>query len=252
MLCIALLGEGPGAVGSVRVTCRSVTEGQIDVAPAAGLKVFQGGDVVPWRRFGGGRARCTTRGCTGRRRPGAMSATRAGWSCPVCCWPTSIPEVVWIVSQPFLLEAVVAGQTRRHVPDFALVDRQGVITVVNVKPVARLGNPKVAATLAWAGVALASRGWRHEVWTGAPLPVLANVRFLAGYRRRDRFDGEILDAIVEAVAGGGSISSVEERCSSFGSPAVVRPALLHHVWSGALHVDLTRVLSGETLLERAA
>lgn len=43
------------------------------------------------------------------------------------------PEVVWIVSQPFLLEAVVAGQTRRDVPDFALVDRQGVITVVDVK-----------------------------------------------------------------------------------------------------------------------
>ncbi|MBW3537807.1 MAG: hypothetical protein KY395_08630, partial [Actinobacteria bacterium] len=49
------------------------------------------------------------------------------------------------------------GQTRRHVPDFALIDRQGLITIVNVKPASRLGDAKVAATLAWAGVALP--GW---------------------------------------------------------------------------------------------
>ena len=50
-----------------------------------------------------------------------------------------------IVSQPFLLSAVVDGQRRRHVPDYLLVSDDGPI-VVDVKPEARLGNPKVAST----------------------------------------------------------------------------------------------------------
>jgi hypothetical protein len=249
---IALLGESPGTVGSVRITCRSVTEGEVDVAPAAGLEVLRGADVVPWREFRWRHGQAHYSGLYWSSTTGGHVGYESRLELSRLLLADFDPQVVWIVSQPFLLEAVVAGQKRRHVPDFALVDRHGVISVVNVKPVSRLGNPKVAATLAWAEVALASRGWRHEVWSGAPQTVLANVRFLAGYRRRDRFDGEILDAALEAVGDGGSIGAAEVCCSSVGSPAAVRPALLHLVWSGVLRADLTCVLSGETLLERAA
>jgi hypothetical protein len=82
--------------------------------------------------------------------------------------------------------------------------------------------------------------------------VLANVRFLAGYRRRDRFDGGLLGDVLAAVTEPGSIDGVEARCSTLGPPAVIRPALLHLVWSGALRADLGHLLSGETILERAA
>lgn len=229
-----------------------MTEGEIDVAPGSGLQVLRGGDVVPWREFRWRHGQAHYSGLYWSSTTGGHVAYESRLELSRLLLADFDPEVVWIVSQPFLLEAVVAGQTRRHVPDFALVDRHGVITVVNVKPASRLVNPKVAATLAWAEVALASRGWRHEVWTGAPPAVLANVRFLAGYRRRDRFEGEILVAVLEAVADGGSIGGAEACCSSVGSPAAVRPALLHLVWTGALRADVTRVLSGETLLERAS
>jgi hypothetical protein len=39
------------------------------------------------------------------------------------------------------------GRTRRHVRDFLLVDRDSLVTVVNVKPADRLGDPKVARSL---------------------------------------------------------------------------------------------------------
>lgn len=162
------------------------------------------------------------------------------------------PQVGWILSQPLLIEATVSGQTRRHVPDFALIDRQGLITIVNVKPASRLGYAKVAATLAWAGVAFGLRGWRHEVWSGAPEVVLANVRFLAGYRRRDRFEGPLLDNALAAVAEPESIGGIEARCSTVGPPEVIRPVLLHLVWSGALRADLGHLLSPGMILERAA
>jgi hypothetical protein len=76
------------------------------------------------------------------------------------------PDVVAIAAQPFLL--LHAGQTVR---------------VVNVKPAARLADPAIAEALAWPGELFEARGWGHEIWTGAEPVFLANVRFLAGYRR---------------------------------------------------------------------
>src|SRR5574337_755396 len=53
-----------------------------------------------------------------------------------------------IVAQPFLLNATVDRRVRRHVPDFLLIDEHGLV-VVDVKPRAQLGDPKVAFTLDW-------------------------------------------------------------------------------------------------------
>jgi len=162
------------------------------------------------------------------------------------------PQVCWIVAQPFLVEVVVAGQPRRHVPDIALIDCAGAITIVNVKPADRIGDPKVAATFAWAGRVFGSRGWQHEVWTGAPEVLLGNVRFLAGYRRRDRFDAQLLDAVIAMADDGDTSGDLERRCHGVGPAEVVRPALLHLLWSGRLRTDLSTVLSDHCALERAA
>ena len=93
------------------------------------------------------------------------------------------PDVTAIAAQPFLLRAHVSGRVRRHVPDFLLLHANRTVQVVNVKP-ARLADPVVADALAWPGRLFEARGWGHEVWTGADPVLLANVRFLAGYRRR--------------------------------------------------------------------
>jgi hypothetical protein len=99
-------------------------------------------------------------------------------------------QVEAIAAQPFLVAGPGNGRTRRHVPDFLLVDRSGLVTVVNVKPADRLADPKVAQSLGWAGTVFAARGWRHEVWSQAPPEVLANVRFLAACRHAARVASE--------------------------------------------------------------
>src|SRR5882672_232494 len=43
-------------------------------------------------------------------------------------------RVVAIAAQPFLLAADVGKRRRRHVPDFLLMNADGLVTVVNVKP----------------------------------------------------------------------------------------------------------------------
>jgi len=72
------------------------------------------------------------------------------------------PSVAAIAAQPFYLTACVNGRERNHVPDFLLLGGDGVVTVVNVKPSARLADPKVAEALDGRAV-FAERGWRHEI-----------------------------------------------------------------------------------------
>ena len=94
------------------------------------------------------------------------------------------PDVMAIAAQPFLLRARVSGRVRRHVPDFLLVRADATVQVVNVKPAARLADPEVAEALAWPGELFeAARLGPRDLEPARTRCYLANVRFLAGYRR---------------------------------------------------------------------
>jgi hypothetical protein len=160
------------------------------------------------------------------------------------------PQVTAIAAQPFLVTAPFGGRERRHVPDYLLADRDGGVCVVNVKPSDQLAVPKVAEALAWAGEVFAARGWRHEVWSGAEPVLLANVRFLAGYRHAGRIDADMADAIMGRARGRVSIGELEGAWP--GRAGEARAAVLHLVWRGVLRADLLAPLSAATMLARAA
>jgi hypothetical protein len=160
------------------------------------------------------------------------------------------PRVTAIAAQPFLVTAPSGGRVRRHVPDFLLADRDGGVCVVNVKPADQLTVPKVADALAWAGEVFAARGWRHEIWSGTDPVLLANVRFLAGYRYPGRVDAGLVAAVAgrgDATAGIGDLEGAWP-----GRAGEVRAAVLHLVWRGVFRADLSVPLSAGTVLERAA
>ncbi len=158
------------------------------------------------------------------------------------------PDVAAIAAQPFLL--VGSGRKpRHHIPDFFLGHRNGTYSVVNVKPEEMLGHPPVASSLAWAEEVIGARGWADEVWTGCAPLVLSNVRFLAGYRRRDMFDPQLLDAAEEAAGSGETIGEIE-RCLIADGMTDPRPLLLHLVWTARLRVDLALPLGGDTVVAR--
>ena len=152
-------------------------------------------------------------------------------------------DIVGIAAQPFL----VREADRRHVPDFLLRRADGSVLIVNVKPADRLEDTRVAESLAWAGRVFAERGWEHEVWSGADAQVLANVRFLAGYRRA---------ALVEPTTGVEGILRTGAVLTIAGAEAALRDAgvaepravVLHLLWRGRLRVDLERPLVGESEL----
>ncbi|MFD8500986.1 TnsA-like heteromeric transposase endonuclease subunit [Amycolatopsis sp. NPDC059657] len=160
------------------------------------------------------------------------------------------PRVVAIAAQPFCVTAESGGERRRHVPDFLLLDPEGAVTVVNVKPAEQLARPKVAGALAWAGEVFTSRGWRHEVWTGVSPTALANVRFLAGYRHPDRVDAAMVASLERQVTTSAFLGELEAGWPDRG--ADVRAAALHLVWRGWFRVELEVPLSAATVLERVA
>ena len=122
--------------------------------------------------------------------------------------------------------------------------------VVNVKPAERLSNRKVADALAWAGEVFANRGWGHEIWSGVDAQLLANVRFLAGYRRAVLLDPQVLDGARQRLRGRLRLADAEEALTAAGlEPA--RHVLLHLVWSGFLRADLSGSLDSSTMVEVA-
>jgi len=161
------------------------------------------------------------------------------------------PDVVNIAAQPFLLIEGVETKPRRHIPDFFVEHRNGTCTVVNVKPAAKLDDPKVAAALAWAGETVTAKGWSVEVWTGCNPLLLANIRFLAGYRRSWLFDPVQVRAVEAAIVGGDTIGRLEARLRDSGV-VEPRPLVLHLLWAGRVRAELTGPLDTDTAIANAA
>lgn len=151
-----------------------------------------------------------------------------------------------IAAQPFLLTGVDQGRTRRHVPDLLLVGADGGVTVVDVKAPSRMADPRVREQFAWTRRVCAGRGWAFEAWSGADPRLLANVRFLAGYRRDALIDTELIATVLDAAAGQSSAGAIERALSPRHPPVLVRPVVLHLLWTGRLQADLTCPLSAET------
>ncbi|WP_293002603.1 TnsA-like heteromeric transposase endonuclease subunit [Mycobacterium sp.] len=155
------------------------------------------------------------------------------------------PTVDRIYSQPLMIRARIDERARRHIPDYLLV-RGTDLTFVAVKPRDRLDVPKVAETLAWVGEVVESCGWGFEVASEQAQPYFDNVRFLAGYRRKQTISGEAL-AQLRAIALPGLTFGEAVRGASAPEP-LVRAALLHLLWTHEITTNLSFVLSDKSLL----
>jgi hypothetical protein len=157
------------------------------------------------------------------------------------------PDVTRIVAQPFLMSIDMDDARRRHVPDYLLETSSGV-TVVDVKPLERTKNPKVAHVLEWARSMTEELGWNYEVWTEPPEVEYANLKFLAGYRDQRRVHRELLALLREAQLSGISISEAITHCTDWPSP-LVRAGIFHLIWCGWLRTDLGEPLQSRAILQ---
>jgi hypothetical protein len=161
------------------------------------------------------------------------------------------PGVTGLAAQPFLLAGPDGGRVRRHVPDLLLVGAGGAVTVVDVKASSRLADPAVKAQFAWTQQVCAGRGWAFEAWSGTDPRLLGNVRFLAGYRRSPVIATELIPAVLDAAQQQPTISAIEHALSGLHRRELVRPVVLHLLWSGRLRADLGQPIGPDTLVRPA-
>jgi len=161
------------------------------------------------------------------------------------------PAVTAIAAQPFWLRARAGGRVRRHVPDFFLVHADQSAVVINVKPASQLADPEVAAALEWPGRLARKHGWDYEIWTGEDPVSLANLRFLAGYRRPWLVPASMTDAVLAVFRPGDTFAALAGRADADHRPGDARAAILRLLWEQRLITDLRRRLDDDSALEAA-
>jgi hypothetical protein len=152
------------------------------------------------------------------------------------------PDVTAIAGQPFRLIGADGARIRRHVPDILLVMADGGAVVVDVKSPHKRDAPDVRAVMKWTRATVGLRGWGFEEWYGAPPDLLTNVRFLAGYRRPAVIDESLIAGVRESADGPVTITDLERSVAA--DSVLVRPVILHLLWTGELAADLERPLNG--------
>ncbi|WP_411153182.1 TnsA-like heteromeric transposase endonuclease subunit [Streptomyces sp. A30] len=154
------------------------------------------------------------------------------------------PLVTGMSSQPFRLSwAGPGGKRVRHTPDFFVRRSDGTVLVVDVRPDERI-EPGDAVKFAVTAAACRSVGWDFAR-VGAPDAVLmANVRWLAGYRHPRVHRPEVAGRLVEVFADGAGLL---EGARQAGDQIAVLPVLFHLLWRRVLTTDLeTGLLASDT------
>lgn len=151
-----------------------------------------------------------------------------------------------ILSQPVLFHFSWGrgGKDVKHTPDFLVQLRGGGKLLIDVKPAdsaERLGNRQV---FKWTAMACEQLGWDFEVRTEPDEIYLANLRWLAGYRRRPVVLEQFAEAVLDACSA--RPLKIGELVSLFGVPVLVRPVVFHLLWRRALNVNMLRPLSDQS------
>lgn len=152
--------------------------------------------------------------------------------------------VTAVSSQPFRLLWHDGERQRQHIPDF-MVLADGLPTIVNCRPAALVSESLLENCAAIAEVCLA-RGWAHTLVTDYPRPPFTVISTVAATRNCDDPYGYGED-LVQLLADEGAIEFAR-LTDSLPAPAVARAVLQSLIWDREVSVDLSRLLSDDTLV----
>ncbi len=151
--------------------------------------------------------------------------------------------VVAVASQPFwLFWPAGEDKVRSHVPDYFARLADSTALVVDCRPVERI-KPKDMAAFEATRAACELVGWQYRL-AGAPdAIVVANVRWLAGYRHPRHEVPAVAAPLRQVFAEPYPLMAGAEQV---GDPIGVLPVLFHLLWRHELHADLSVPLHPDT------
>lgn len=158
-------------------------------------------------------------------------------------------SVVGIVSQPFWLSwTPEGGKRRRHAPDFLVRSADGAVMVLDSRPAQLIGKRDREAFDS-TGQACARLNWRYAVWDQLDGVLVANQRWLAGYRHPRCIDEAVAARLLAVFSHPRALIDGAELA---GDPLGTLPVLYHLMWKQALVADLAVVLSHHTIVRPAS
>ena len=148
-----------------------------------------------------------------------------------------------ICEQPLRLRYLKDGRPASHVPDL-LVWRAGIPELCDVKSEERVEDPDFQAQVRATGQACAEAGFGYRVLSEPDRQLLANHRWLVGFREPPTdLDGERARMLAVLEAGPSTIADV---LSGAVEVALARPVLMHLLWTGAVIVDVGVPLASDS------
>ena len=162
------------------------------------------------------------------------------------------PDVAGYSSQPMWLfwpESTKSGRRwRSHAPDFFARRADGSVLLIDCRPADRI-SPRDQRAFDATARAAALVEWDYRVVDAPDSVVIANVRWLAGYRH-PRF------AEAAEHRGQGSVVRItfghrrqlDEGVRTIGDPIAVLPVVYHLMWRGQLGTDMMTPFSPQMLV----
>nr|WP_204251603.1 TnsA-like heteromeric transposase endonuclease subunit [Mycobacteroides abscessus] len=155
------------------------------------------------------------------------------------------PRVVGVASQPFRFHW---NDGSTHVPDFFARNVDGSAVVIDVRLDEQI-TPVDARVFARSEITCEQVGWEYRRVGSVDPILLANMRWLSGYRHPRALRVGIATELISVFSGTRSLS---RGVREVGDPIHVLPVLYHLLWHGHLVADLvSEPLSETTMIEAA-
>lgn len=152
------------------------------------------------------------------------------------------PLLVDVLPQPFTLHYRVDGKPYRHTPDY-LVWRSDEPRrhVVNVKPRKSVDKPRNQRAFTACARACSDLKWSYTTQSEPPIVFLANLNWLAGYRRRPPGFATLSERMVECAASRPTVADLVAQSGEH--PSLARPVLFYLIWSRVLEINMHEILA---------
>lgn len=158
-------------------------------------------------------------------------------------------DVTRILEQPFEMDLSRLGPKMAHTPDFLLWTKSRGMVVCDVKPSDLSLDPRFVEHVKETTKVCEALGWKYDLLTEPDSQVLANLRWLAGYRDQPRdFDNDRA-SILEALDGGEPLT-IQELLLRCTRPVLGRTVLMNLIWDHTLRIDLSLPIQPASLIRR--
>lgn len=153
-----------------------------------------------------------------------------------------LPATAWLVAQPFELRWG-SSPIRRHIPDLLHVDRDGLVTAWDVRGVENVDSTFERQS-DMTRRECSEVGWRYCVFHGLGAVEMLNLLWLHGFRRPSRDQCETEKAIRDVMPR--TAVALSELFDLDDGSGIVKSAVWHMIWSGAIETDLNQVITPES------